>query len=88
MSLTSQLCSHLLGQGQDGVAQQMQGARGLAMGGTTLDTNGKPHGLCPQGWPSPQDEALWGTTLLGISRKTPGRYPEDTTRSIMIRMIP
>ena len=57
-------------------------------GGMTLDTHGRPHGLCPQGRPSPQDEALRGTTLLGASRKTPGRYPEDTMRSVRIRMIP
>ena len=63
---------------QDDVAQRVQGARGLAVGGTTLDTHGRPHGLRPQGWPSPQDEVLWGTTLLGASRKTPRRYPEDT----------
>ena len=54
------------------------------MGGTTLDTHGRPHGLCTQGRPSPQDESLWGMTLLGASRKTPGRYPKDTTRSVRI----
>ena len=32
MSLIAWLCSHLLGQAQDGVAQRMQGARGLAVG--------------------------------------------------------
>ena len=79
ISSTIQLRSHLLGQAQDDVAQQVQGARGLAMGGTTLDIHGRPHGLCPHRWPSPQDEVLRGTTLLGASRKTPGRYPEDTT---------
>ena len=88
MSLTARLCSHLLGQAQDGVAQWIQGARGLAMGGMTLNTHSRPHGLCPLGRPSPQDEALRGTTLLGVSRKTPGRYLEDTTRSIRIRSIP
>ena len=40
------------------------------MGGTTLDTHGRPHGLRPQGWPSPQDEALQGTTPLA-------RHQED-----------
>ena len=69
MSLTARLCSHLLGQAQDGVAQWVQGARGLVVGGTTLDTHGSPHGLCPQGWPGPQDEALQDTILLGTSRK-------------------
>ena len=59
-----------------------------SVGGTTLDTHGRPHGLRLQGRPSPQDEALLGTTLLGASRKTPGRYPEDTTRSVRILMIP
>ena len=87
MSLTARLCSHLLEQAQDGVAQRIQGARGLAMGGTTPDTHGRPHGLCPQGRPSPQDEALRGTTLLGASHKTPGRYPKDTMRYVGIRMI-
>jgi len=57
-------------------------------GGMTPDTHDRPHGLRPQGRPSPQDEALWGTTLLGASRKTPGTYPEDTTRSVRIYMIP
>ena len=33
MSLTARLCSHLLGQAQDGVAQRIQGAQGLAVGG-------------------------------------------------------
>ena len=69
MSLAAQLCSHLLRQAQDSVAQWVQGARGLAVGGTTLDTHDRPHGLRPQGRPSPQDEALWGTTLLGVSRR-------------------
>ena len=58
MSLTTRLCSHLFGQAQDSVAQRMQGARGLAVGATTSDTHGTLHGLRPQGWPSPQDEAL------------------------------
>ena len=88
MSLTAQLCSHQLGQAQDGVAQRVQGARGLAVGGTTLDTHGRPHGLCPQERPSPQDEALRGTILLGAFRKTWGRYPEDAMRSVRIRLIP
>ena len=87
MSLTARLCLHLLGQAQDGVAQRVQGTRGLAVGGMTPDTHGRPHGLHPQGRPSPQDEALWGTTLLDASRKTLGRYLEDTTRSVRIHMI-
>ena len=61
---------------------------GTSCGGMTPDTHGRPHGLHPQGRPSPQDEALRGTTLLGASRKTPKRYPKDTTRSVRIRMIP
>ena len=88
MSLTARLCSHLLGQAQDGVAQWVQGARGLAVEGTTPDTHGRPHRLRPQGRPSPQDEALWGTTLVGAFCKTFGRYPKDTTRSVRICMIP
>ena len=61
---------------------------GTSYGGTTLDTHGRPHGLRPQGRPSPQDEALRGTTLLGASRKTPGRHLKDTTRFVRIHMIP
>ena len=45
MSLTAWLCSHLLGQAEDSVAQQIQGAQGLAVGGTTLDTHDRLHGL-------------------------------------------
>ena len=58
------------------------------MGGTTPNTHGKLHGLHSQGRSSPQDKALWSTALLGVPRKTPGRYPEDTTRSVRIRSIP
>jgi hypothetical protein len=47
MSLTARLCSHLLRQAQDGVAQRIQGARGLAVEGMTLDTHGRLYGLCP-----------------------------------------
>ena len=88
MSLTARLCSHLLRQVQDGVAQWVQGARGLAVGGMYPDTHSRPHGLCPQGWPSPQDKALRGTTLVGAFRKISGRYPKDTMRSVRICMIP
>ena len=74
---------------RDGTHKQARGRSvDVAVGGTTPDTHGRPHGLCPQGWPSPQDEALHGTTLLSASRKTSGRYPEDTTRSVRICMIP
>ena len=41
----------------------------------------------PQRWPSPQDEALRGTILVGAFRKTSRRYPEDTTRYVRICMI-
>ena len=60
----------------------------VAVGGTTLDTHGRPHGLRPQGRPSPQDEALRGTILLGAFRKTWERYPEDVTRYVRLRVIP
>ena len=60
----------------------------VAVGGTTPDSHGRPHGLRLQRWPSPREEALWGTILLGASRKTWGGYPEDVTRSVMIRTIP
>ena len=60
---------------------------GTSCGGTTPDTHDRLHGLCHQGWSSPQDEDLWSTALLGAPRKTSGRYPEDTTRSDRIRSI-
>ena len=60
----------------------------VSVGCMTLDTHDRPHGLRPQGRPSPQDDALRGTTLLGGSRKTSGGYPEDTTRSVRICTIP
>ena len=88
MSSTTRLRSHLPGQAQDGVALWVQGARGLTMRGMTLDPHGKPYGLRPQGRPSPQDEALRGTTLVDAFCKTSRRYPEDSTRSVRIRMIP
>ena len=88
MSSTARLRSHLLGQAQDGIAQRIQGARGLAVGHTTSDTHGRLHGLRLQGWSSPQDEALRSMALLGAPHKKPGRYPEDTTRSVRIRSIP
>jgi len=47
-------------------------------GGYDPDTHGRLHGLRCQGRSSPQDEALWGTALLGTPRKIPERYPEDT----------
>ena len=65
------------------LSQQISG-----VGGTTPDTHDRLHGLRPQGWSSPQHEALRSTALLGVPRKTPGRYSEDTTRSIRIRSIP
>ena len=88
VSLVAWLCSHLLGQTQDDVVQWVQGARGLAMGATTPDTHGRLHGLRPQGRPSPQDETLWDTILLGASRKTWGGYPKDVMRFVRIRTIP
>ena len=66
MSPTTRLCSHLLGQAQNGVAQRIQGAQGLAMGGTTSNTHDRLHGLRPQGWSSPQDKALWSRALLDM----------------------
>ena len=79
MSLTARFCSHLLGQAQDGVAQRIQGARGLAVGGMTPDTHGRSHGLRLQGRSSPREGALRGTILLGASRKAWEGYPEDVT---------
>ena len=57
-------------------------------GGMILDIHNRLHGLCPQGWSYPQDEALRSTTLLGAPCKTTERYPKDTMRSVMIRSIP
>ena len=79
MSLTAWLCLHLFEQAQDGIAQWIQGARGLAVGGTTPDTHGRSHGLCLQGRSSPQEGALQGTILLSASRKAWEGYPEDVT---------
>ena len=62
--------SQLLGQAQDDVAQRIQGARGLAVGGTPTDTHDRLHGLRSQGWSSPQDEALRSTAR-------PARHRED-----------
>ena len=84
MSLSARLCSHLLGEAQDGVAQRVQGARGLAVGGTTPDTHGRPHGLRPQGRPSPQEESLRGTALLGAAARHKESYPED--RIVFVRI--
>ena len=47
MGLTARHHLQLLGQAQGGVAQQVQGAQGLAVGCTTPDTHDRPHGLCP-----------------------------------------
>ena len=41
--------------------------------------DGRPHGLCLQGWSSPREGALRGTILLGASRKAWEGYPEDVT---------
>ena len=57
-------------QAQDGVAQQIQGAWGLAVGDMTPNTHGRLCGLCRQGWSSPQDEDLRCTVLLAVYRKT------------------
>ena len=43
---------------------------GTSYGGMTLDTHGRIHGLCYQGWSSPQDEDLRCTVLLSMYRKT------------------
>ena len=52
---------------------QSDGPLSTTVGGTTPDTHGRPHGLRPQGRPSPQDESLRGTALLGACRKTQGK---------------
>jgi len=50
-----------LGQAQDGVAQRIQGARGLAMGDMSPGIHKTRHGLHHQRWPSPQDQGMHGT---------------------------
>ena len=53
MSLTARLCSHLLGQAQDGVAQWVQGARGPAVGGVRPWIPMADHmGCAPRGGPA------------------------------------
>ena len=42
----------------------------------------------PLGQPSLQDEALWGTALLGASRKTPGKYLVQDLLDTYDLMIP
>ena len=66
MSLTAQLYSHLLEQAQDGVAQRIQGARGLAVGDMTPGIHKTRHEPHHQRWPSPQDQAVHIT-----DRRTP-----------------
>ena len=39
------------------------------VGGMTPDTHGRPHGLRPQGRPSPQDEALQDTERIKIPKR-------------------
>ena len=41
-----------------------------SVGGMTLDTHDRLHGLRSQGWSSPQDEDLRCTVLLNVYRKT------------------
>ena len=66
MSLTARLCSHLLGQAQDGVAQRIQGARGLAVGDMTPGIHKTRHGPHHQRWPNPQDQDVHGAARRDI----------------------
>ena len=61
----------VLGQAQDGISQWQQGARGLAVVGTTSDTHGKLHGLRPPGVVQPTRRSL---AEHGVAR----RAPQDT----------
>ena len=74
MSSTAHLCSHLLGQAQDGVTQRVHGAWGLAMGCMTMDTHGRPHGLRPQGRPTHKMNPF-GARLCLVP---PARHRKDT----------
>ena len=52
MSLTARLCLHLLEQAQDGIAQQIQGSRGLAMGVRPWIPMADHMGCAPRGGPT------------------------------------
>ena len=52
MSFTARLCSHLLGQAQNGVAQRVQGAWGLAMGVGPQIPMADHMGYAPRGRPA------------------------------------
>ena len=88
MSFTARLCLHLLGQAQDSVAQWIQGARGLAVGGTTPDTHGRLHGLAARCGPAHKTKAYGARYCSACTARYQGRYPEDATRSVRICSIP
>jgi len=58
VSKTDRLHVKLLGLDQDGIAKQIQGARGLAMGDMTPGTHKTRHGPHHQRWSSPQDQGV------------------------------
>ena len=60
MSLTAQFCPHLLGQAQDGVAQRVQGARGLAVGGYDPGYPRQTTWATPSGAAQPTRQSLTG----------------------------
>jgi hypothetical protein len=64
----------------------MQGVH-LWGGVLTLGTHGDGQEPHHQGRSSPQDEALRHTTLLGVRRKAPQRYPGDHVESVRICRI-
>ena len=72
---TGRIQGKLLEQAQHGVAQWIQGARGLAVGGITPGTHGYQLGLHFQGRPSPQDDEMRCLALLGVIRKSSGGHP-------------
>ena len=73
VSKTDRLRVKLLGLDQDGVAKRIQGIRGLAVGDMTSDidrTKYEPH---HQRWPSPQDQGVRCSALVGVHRKAKRR---------------
>ncbi len=74
----------LLWNAQDGVAQWIQGAWGLAVEGITPGTHSKAHGPAHQEWPNPVPEDPWRTAALGGARRAPQVYHKAISRYIGI----
>ena len=78
MSLTAWLCSHLFGQAQDGVAQRVQGARGLAVGVRPRIPTAGHMGYASRGGPARKKEPC-GARLCSA---TPARHGEDILKML------